>query len=118
MSLVPATFQFKIYPGATFYKRIFYELESKPVDLGEHKVTLILKTEADGAVLLTKNSATNPTSIKLGGILGTIDILLTEEETEKFTWTQAVYELFVKDETLEPDRTDVILRGGFRVVPF
>lgn len=118
MSLVPARYNFTILPGATFYKRIFYELEGAVVDLTEHKVTLILKDEPDGKVLLSLNSAENEANIKLGGKLGTIDITIADKETSELTWTQAIYEIFVTDETLLPHRTDVIVRGAFKVIPF
>lgn len=118
MSLVPARFNFTIYPGATFYKRIFYELEGALVDLSEHKVTLWIKDQPSGTTLLKLDSISNVEQVKLGGINGTIDLTITEGETSALTWSQGVYELFVTDETLVPDRTDVILRGGFKVIPF
>lgn len=118
MSLVPAKYNFTIYPGATFYKRVFYELEGALVDLTNHKVTLWIKDQIKGTTLIKVDSAKNPEAVKLGGVNGTIDLTLTDKETEELTWTEGVYELLVTDEGLVPERTDLILRGGFKVVPF
>jgi hypothetical protein len=116
MSLVPARFTFTIYPGATFYKRIFFEVEGVLQPLTEHKVTLWIKDQINGTTLLKVDSEKDPEAVKLGN--GTIDLTITDKETAEITWTEGVYELLVTDETLVPDRTDLILRGGFKVVPF
>lgn len=114
MSLVPARHNFTIYQGATFYKRIFYQVEGLPVDLSNSEAWLVLKNEPSGTKLFEITSKGE--GITLGGITGTIDIRINAVDTSTFTWTSAVYEFFVRD--IGVNRTDVILRGGFKVVAF
>ena len=110
MSLVPARHNFKIYEGATFYKRITYKVSGAVVDLTEYKEAwLIVKDEQKGTILLEL-----PT-LSMGGVGGTIDILIPASTTSSLLWEQGVYELFVKDPL---ERVDVILHGSFKVVPF
>lgn len=116
MSLIPARYNFKVYQGATFYKRVLFKVEEKIEDLTEYSVKLVIKDEPEGITLLTLTSETE--AIKLGGLTGTIDITITDTETTALQWEEAYYELFVSDESVSPRRTDVLLRGGFKVVQF
>lgn len=115
MSLVPARYNFTIYPNATFYKRVFYELEGAVVDLTECEVWLEIKDEPDGK-LLYKFQENIDEGVTLGGVSGTIDLKMNAGVTGEITWTSGVYEMFLRDLSIE--RTDVLLRGGFKVVPF
>lgn len=119
MSLVPVRYTFTIYQGATFYKRIFFEVEGVLQPLEEHFAELVVKAEPEGEVL--KKLTSNGEGIVLGGTQGTIDITFTAAETKNFPkeWGESVvYSLFLTDEQLSPERIDVILRGGIKVIPF
>lgn len=113
MSLIPAIHSFVAYENATFYKRIYFEVEGKIEDLTHYSSKMVIKTEANGEILLELTSPSG--GIILGGEEGTIDITIVPSELE--TWKSAVYELYVT-ETTEAKRTDIILRGGFKIVPF
>ncbi len=112
MSLTPGNHSFTIYQGATFYKRIIYQVDGVIQDLTSYSAQLVIKDEPEGDTLLT---LTDGHGITLGTTDGTIDLLIDAAVTADLTWTNAAYELFVTDNS---DRTDVLLRGGFKVVRF
>jgi hypothetical protein len=114
MSLVPARYNFTIYQGATFYKRVYFEVENKLQDISGYEAKLIIKSEPTKTLLLELTSAPGG-GITLGGILGTIDLEISAAKTSELKWESSVYELFITD--LIP-RTDVLMRGGFKVIPF
>lgn len=112
MSLVPARYNFTIYQGATFYKKITFEVEGSIQDLSEYDAELVIKDEPGGSELLTLAVGEG---ITLGGVLGTIDLKIEPLVTKNLTWSAATYELLLTDPI---GRIDVLMRGGFKVVPF
>lgn len=114
MSLIPARHNFTIYQGATFYKRIFFEVEGAVQDLTEYSAELVIKDEPKGTVLLTLESG-GVGGITLGGKEGTIDLKIEESVTEEIAWVSGIYELRLEDFI---GRVDVLMRGGFKVIPF
>lgn len=114
MSLVPAQHSFTIYQGATFFQRIFFEINNVLQDVSEYAAKMEIKDQAGGAALLTLDNAGNG-GITLGGSAGTIDLTISAVKTSTLTWSQGIYELFITDKTA---RTDVLLRGGIKVIPF
>lgn len=110
MSLEPVRFTFKIRPGATFYKRITYKVSGSIVDLSEYKEAwIVIKDEPKGNVLLELKN------LSMGGVGGTIDIVIPASTTSELTWENGIYEMFLKDPL---ERVDVIATGGFKVLPF
>lgn len=114
MSLVPARYNLTVYQGATFYQRITFSVDGAIQDVTGYDVSLEVKTRPDGTELITLDTDTHG-GVSLGGTAGTIDFFIPASTTETFTWTTGFYELFVTD--LSP-RTDVLLFGGFKVIPF
>lgn len=112
MSLVPARYNFIIYQGATFYSRIYYSIDGNIKDVTGFDAKLVVKDEPEGTTLLI---LTVGDGIDLGGTLGTIDLLISATDTSNLTWSEGFYELFVTDLT---PHTDVLTRGGFKVIPF
>lgn len=115
MSLVPAHHNFTIYQGATFYQRIIFEINGEIQDLTGYSSKLIIKDEPKGIILLTIVNENYSTAIELGGKAGTIDIKIASSLTKDLTWESGVYELTITDSN---ERTDVLLRGGFKVILF
>jgi hypothetical protein len=114
MSLIPASKNFTIYEGSTFYTRIFYEVEDVLQPLTGYLAELIIKDEPDGEVLLTLKSLENQ-GIVIDDEEATIDITIEANETTELDWTTGVYHLFL---TNDEGRTDLILRGGFKISTF
>lgn len=112
MSLVPAHYNFTIYQGATFYQRVILEINGEIQDLTDSSAELLIKDEPQGKVLLALMLGSG---IILGGVAGTIDLNMSATKTSELTWETGIYELTV---TGSNERTDVLLRGGFKVIPF
>lgn len=110
----PIKYDFKIYQGASFFKRITLELDNAIQDLTDYNASLVVKSTTHGVVLLTLDTDTNG-GIVLGGTDGTLDILIEDEATELFLWTSGIYRLY-----LEPPSglEDILMYGTFKVIPF
>lgn len=109
-----------MYEDATFYQRVFFEVEEVIQNLEEYEAEFVIKTEPNGKTLKTLTTKPNG-GITLGGDKGTIDLYILAEETKTLAteWPASVYhQLFVINIGLEPPRRDVILRGGIKVVTF
>lgn len=115
MSLVPAHYNFTVYQGATFYKRIFFKVDGELQDLTGYTAELVVKEEPEAVTDLITLTSSPAAGITLGGKEGTIDLEVTDEETTLITWEVGVYELFITDAS---SRTDVLLRGNFKVILF
>ena len=113
MSLVPARENLTIYQGATFYQSIIFKIDGVLQDVSGYKAELPIKDEIRGTTLLTLDSFSNG-GITLGSN-GTINLLITSDVTKDILWPNAIYELLLTDLT---PRTDIVLYGGVKVIPF
>jgi len=112
MSVEPAKVNFSIWKGATFLKRLtLYTDETRTAvrDLSGSTAYLDIKDKPDGNVLLSLTTGN-------GGITlsdqGTIDLKITDEDTNLITWKTGVYDLIITDELGD---SDAIIYGAFKV---
>ena len=64
--------------------------DDTPVDLTTYTAKMQIRASAGGTLYL---ELTDSSGITLGGALGTVSITITDEQTEAFTFTEAVYDL-------------------------
>lgn len=116
MSLKPAPFNFSVQKPATFYKLIDFEVEGKLYNLTGKNVTFWIKDQPEGNTLVKINSAEESLKgqVILGGVEGTIELVLNDTYVSEATWQSAVYELILNGDP----RVDVIMKGTFKVLPF
>lgn len=113
MSLTPGRSNFQIYQGATFRQRITLltsDSTSAPQDLTGYTAACTIRDEAGGSTLL---ALTDTDGIVLGGVNGTIDLVITDEQTELLTWDVGFYDLML---TEPGGDTDLYLIGSFTVL--
>jgi hypothetical protein len=111
MSLFPAEANFRIWKGATFSTRINYFRDagrSQPFDLSGYTAELVLAKTAGGPTLHILSTEVG--GITLGGVNGTIDLLIPAATTAAFTWKSAVYDLTVASPI---GVVDALLTGRF-----
>lgn len=89
----PAKIKLAIYQGATFRKRLTWkDSSSTPIDLtgctARMQVRVKLKDETPVLSLTTENGG-----ITLGGVDGTVDLYVSDEDTTDFTWKGGVLDL-------------------------
>lgn len=113
MSLNPGKHNFSIWRGATFKVTLTLRVgdaTSALRDLTGYSALLEIKDRSGGTVIYTL-STTNG-RIALGGVTGTIELLIPAADTAVIAWDSGVYDLTITSAT---GHTDPILYGGFSV---
>lgn len=111
MSVDPARYRLTIWKGSTYSKRLQILDETEiPRNLSGYTAELVAKTGPGGSVLMTLD--TQAGGITLGGSNGTIDLFMTDEETDALTWRSALYTLSLIDAS---GNLDYILYGPIRI---
>lgn len=90
----PAKLKFTIYQGATFRKRLTWAVQSTGVaiDLTGCTARMHIRAKlADATPLLMLT--TENARITLGGVAGTVDLFISDEDTAALTWTGGVWDL-------------------------
>lgn len=84
----------KIDQGATFRKRMTWKTGTPKVavDLTGCTAVMQIREEVDSAAVLVELNTTDG-GITLGGVNGTIDLYISDEDTAAFTWESGVYDL-------------------------
>jgi hypothetical protein len=111
MALYPDAHDFAIWKGATFraHLELFNdEAETQPRDLTNHTAELIIRNRPNGDARLTLTTENG--GITLGGVTGTIDIVISAAATAAITWKTGHYDLLV---TAAGGDTDALLYGTF-----
>lgn len=106
----------KIDQGATFTKQVTWKTGPAPgvaVDLTGCTARMHARAKITDAVKLLDLTTANG-GIVLGGSAGTVEIILTDEQTAAITWTSAVYDLEIEfaDGTVRR-----LLQGSISVSP-
>jgi len=107
----------KIDQGATFRKPVTWKLgpaPGTPVDLTgcTARMHVRLKVNSPGAPLL--ELTTENGGVVLGGALGTVEMVLTDEQTSAIDWASAVYDLEI---TFANGTVRRLLQGTVSVSP-
>ena len=94
--MAAAKLKLLIEQGATFRKLLTWKAGTPqvPVDLTGCTARMQLRTEIGASVPLVTLTTENG-GIVLGGVAGTIELIITAASTAGFTWTTAVYDLEV-----------------------
>ena len=105
----------KIDQGATFRKSATWKTgtPATPVDLTNCTARMHVRAKiTDTVPLLTLTTANS--GITLGGVAGTVEIYLSDEQTTAITWTSAVYDLEIEFGTGDVRR---LMAGSVSVSP-
>lgn len=92
--MAAAKLKLLVEQGATFRKVLTWKAgtPAAPVDLSGCTARMQFRADIAAAVpLITLTTENN--GIVLGGVLGTIELVITATATAGFTWTAAVYDL-------------------------
>lgn len=104
----PAKLKLQIYQGATFRHRLRWRTSGgTPIDLTGCTARMQVRSEVESADVLLELTTENG-GITLGGTAGTIDLLVTDEDTTAITWEGGVWDL----EIVHPDGTVTRLAEG------
>lgn len=110
----PAKLKFTIFQGATFRKRLTWKGPSgAPINLTGCTARMQVRSEIDSTEVLLELTTENG-GIALGGVDGTIDLYVSDEDTAAVTWSDGVWDL----EIVHPDG-DVtrLAQGSISVSP-
>ncbi len=89
---LPADLNFTVYTGATFFQSITWENEDgTPVDLTGY--TAAMQAKAGSVTLININ--TDNGGITLGGVDGTIELLISAEDTSVLPSANCKYDLLL-----------------------
>ncbi len=113
MALFPDEHDFTIWKGATFRVRIEVFTDAAgtiPRNLTGHTADLTIRNRAGGDAIFTMTDANG--RIVLGGVAGTIDLIISAADTALITWKRGVYDLLITAGGVGAD-TDALLYGAF-----
>ena len=105
----------KIDQGATFRKSVTWKTgtPATPVDLTGCTARMHVRSDIKSPTVLLDLTTVNG-GITLGGAAGTVELMLTDEQTAAITWTTAVYDLEIEFATGDVRR---LLYGSVSVSP-
>ena len=125
MTTRPASINFVLYPGATFSEHIVLkDGAGQPMDLTGFDALMHVRRELEDALpVITLSTADG--SITLGGAAGTVDLLLTPDQTAALTspgvvdWDGEVWvhDILLTNSPADPDSVDRIYQGRITVRP-
>lgn len=104
----PAKLKLTIYQGATFRKRLRWSTSGgAPIDLTGCTARMQVRSDVESPDVLLELTTEN-SGITLGGTAGTIDLLVSDEDTTAIAWESGVWDL----EIVHPDGTVTRLAEG------
>lgn len=109
----PAKLKLTIYQGATFRKRLVWKTQTGPVNLTGCTARMQVRADISSPTILV-NLTTENGCIALGGIDGTIGLLLSAEDTAAIGWESGVWDLEIVHPGGEVTR---LAQGGVSVSP-
>ena len=90
--LKPAKLKLTIYQGATFDLRMTWAAAGVPVDLTGRTARMQVRASVDSPDVLLSLTTANG-GIVLGGTAGTIDLLVSANDTAALSFTSGVFDL-------------------------
>lgn len=93
----PAKTKLTIYQGATFRKRFTWYSPggTQPIDLTGCTARMQVRLEIDDPAVLLDLTTENG-GITLGGVAGTVDLLVSDTDTSHISWDTGVFDLEIK----------------------
>lgn len=89
----PAKLKLTIYQGATFRRRLCWRNPDKsPIDLTGCKARMQVCEAVDAPVVLLELTTEN-SRISLGGVDGTVDLLVDADSTAAINWDSGIFDL-------------------------
>lgn len=113
MSVRPERYNFSVWKGTTFRKQLVFhegDEDSPPRDLTGYTASMPIREQRLGGTLLATLNTENG-GIVLGGEDGTIDLYMSDEQTQAATWELGSYSLLL---TFSGD-TDSLIYGNFSI---
>jgi len=111
-SSLPVKFNFDVWQTGTWIQKITFiqgTLGSAPVDLTNYQGAVFnIYAPQSTPQTLPAYTATVGNGITLGGVNGTITIVITESVISRFTWTNGTYSLGL----IDPSGNDIPLMWG------
>lgn len=113
--MAPLKLSLTVYQGATFRRVITWSAGTPavPVSLVGCTARMQVREKLDAPAVLLELTTENG-RIVLGGLAGTVTLVLTAAETEALTWRSGVYDLEIEFPSGDVRR---LLAGTVRVVP-
>jgi hypothetical protein len=111
--MTPGKYNIICPQGATFSKTLTWKIDDVPVNLTGYTARMQAKDKHKSTCAPILNVTTENGGITLGGSAGTIDILISAEETSVFYAKEYVYDL----ELVTDDIVYRIIEGKFIVTP-
>lgn len=115
--MTAGTYNLVIEQGATFRLRLTLQLSTNPVqlmDLTDHIARMQIRSKVSSEEVLLLLTTENG-GITLGGLAGTVDLFISDEDTAALTFKSAVYDLEVE---ATPNGDVVrIIQGQVRLSP-
>lgn len=102
----PAKLKLTIYQGATFRKRLAWTGPAPartPIDLTGCTARMQVRPEIDSDTVLLTLTTENG-GITLGGVAGTIELLVSDEASTAFTWLSGAWDLEIEHPSGEVTR--------------
>lgn len=91
----PAKLKFTIYQGATFRKRLTWRApDGTPIDLSGCTARMQVRAEVESPTVLLSLTTENG-GLTLGGVAGTVELYVSDEDTGTITWDAGVWDLEV-----------------------
>jgi hypothetical protein len=110
--ITPGTYNIICPQGATFSKTISVAVDGQPLDLTGYSAALQVRETYDSASTVV--SLTNGSGITLGGVLGTINIVVASTATAAIPAGYYLYDLEITTGAGVKDR---LIEGKFTVTP-
>ena len=111
--MTPGKYNIICPQGATFSKTLTWKIDDVPVNLTGYTARMQAKDKHKSTCAPILNITTENGGITLGGSEGTIDILISAEETSSFYAKEYVYDL----ELVTDDTVYRVIEGKFIVTP-
>lgn len=104
------TYALHLYQGATVDRTLTWENEAgTPYDITGWTAKMEIREREGGTVYATLT--TTDGTIVLGGVAGTIRLLVDAATTAAWTWKSGVYDLLLTNPSPTPDQTTRLIGG-------
>ncbi len=96
--MAAGVYNITIEQGATFRLRLTLRSDSTPIPLTNHIGRMHIRHKVSSTDILYALTTSNG-GMTLGGVAGTVDLFISDEDTAAFAFRQGVYDLELEDTT-------------------